>query len=247
MCLLDLANLYYSLPAPDACPYKLITAVERNVSKENHVDPVVRKDFEAFVKAISVARACYRSGDRPNVIIHPEFVEEVESFMEAAKRKGTIVAPRNIWGKVELKQHYPFIPRADMEHLNPGDVTCIVPGVNHFAASLPTGRDAAIAGNELLSVIRHGDELGGRITAREARQAVINERPKWPVYINVSAKAENTKDDTRTREMFSAPADFRELMSELDMQPSPSVLTDPLCMSGAPRSIMTKLSQTWWR
>ncbi len=163
-----------------------------------------------------MARACYRSGDRPNVIIHPEFVEEVESFMEAARRKGTIMAPRNTWGKVELKQHYPFIPRADMEHLNPGDVTCIVPGVNHFAASLPTGRDAAIAGNELLSVIRHRDKLGGRITAREARQAVINERPKWPVYIDVSAKAENTKDDTRTPETFSAPADFRELMSELD-------------------------------
>jgi hypothetical protein len=153
MCLLDLANLYYSLPASDACPYKLITAVERNMSQENHVDPVVRKDFEAFVKAISVARACYRSGNRPNVIIHPEYMEEVESFMEAAKRKGTIMAPRSKWGEVELRQHNPFIPRADMEHLNPGDVTCIVSGVNRFAAPLPTGRDATIAGNELLSVI----------------------------------------------------------------------------------------------
>jgi hypothetical protein len=38
----------------------------------------------------------------------------------------------------------------------------------------------------------------------------------WPVYIDVSAKAENTKDETRTRETFSAPADFREFMSELD-------------------------------
>ncbi len=213
MCLLDLANLYYSLPAPDACPYKLITAVEKNMSQENHVDPIVRK---AFVKAVTVARACYRSGDRPNVIIHPEYMEEVELFMEAAKRKGTIVAPRSIWGKVELSQHYPFIPRADMDHLNPGDITCIVPGVTSFAAPLPTGRDATNAGNELLSVIRHGDKLGGRITAREARQAVINDRPKWPVYIDVSAKAENTKDDTRTQETFSAPADFRELMSELD-------------------------------
>ncbi len=45
---------------------------------------------------------------------------------------------------------------------------------------------------------------------------MINDQPKWPVYIHVSAKAENTKDDTRTRETFSAPADFRELMSELD-------------------------------
>jgi hypothetical protein len=107
----------------------LITAVERNMSQENHVAPVVRKDFEAFVKAISVARACYRSGNRPNVIIHPEYMEEVESFMEAAKRKGTIMAPRSIWGKVELRQHNPFIPRADMEHLNPGDVTCIVSGI----------------------------------------------------------------------------------------------------------------------
>jgi hypothetical protein len=87
MCLLDLANLYYSLPAPDACPYKLIT-----MSQENRVDPVVRKDFEAFVKTVSVARACYRSGDKPNVIIDPECVDEVEAFMEAAKRKGTIVA-----------------------------------------------------------------------------------------------------------------------------------------------------------
>jgi hypothetical protein len=121
------------------------------MSQENHVDPVVRKDFEEFVKAISVARACYRSGNRPNVIIHPEYMEEVESFMEAAKRKGTIMAPRSIWGKIELRQHNPFIPRADMEHLNPGDVTCIVSGVNRFAAPLPTGRDATIAGNKLLA------------------------------------------------------------------------------------------------
>jgi hypothetical protein len=32
MSLLDLANLNYSLPAPDACPYKLITAVQKNMS-----------------------------------------------------------------------------------------------------------------------------------------------------------------------------------------------------------------------
>ncbi len=118
MCLLNLANLYYSLPAPDACLYKLITAVERNMSQENYVDPVVRKDFEAFVKAVSVARACYRSGDRPNMIIHPEYMEEVELFMEAAKRKGMTMAHHSIWGKVKLRQHNPFIPRADMEHLN---------------------------------------------------------------------------------------------------------------------------------
>jgi hypothetical protein len=35
MGLLDVSNVYYSLPAPDACPYKLITAVEKNMSKEN--------------------------------------------------------------------------------------------------------------------------------------------------------------------------------------------------------------------
>jgi hypothetical protein len=61
----------YSLPAPDACPYKLITAVEKNMAQENHVNPIVRKDFEAFVKAISVARACFRSGHKPNVIFEP--------------------------------------------------------------------------------------------------------------------------------------------------------------------------------
>lgn len=103
-----------------------------------------------------------------------------------------------------------------MEHLNPGDVTCSVPGVCRFAAPLPAGRDATITGNELLSVIRRGDKLGRRVTAREARQAVISDRPKWPVYIDVSAKAENTKNDTRIWETFRAPADFRELMSELD-------------------------------
>ncbi len=54
------------------------------------------------------------------------------------------------------------------------------------------------------------------MTARDARDAVIHERTMWPVYIDVSAKAENTKDETRTRETFSAPADFREFMSELD-------------------------------
>jgi hypothetical protein len=53
----------------------------------------VRKDFEAFMKAVSVARACFRSGDKPNVIFDPEYADEVEAFMEAAKRKGTIVAP----------------------------------------------------------------------------------------------------------------------------------------------------------
>jgi hypothetical protein len=104
------------------------------MSQENRVDPIMRKDFEAFVKAVSVVRACFRSGDKPKVILDQEYADKVEAFMEAAKRKGTIVAPRIIWGRVELRQHYPFIPRADMEHLNPGDVTCIVPGVNRFAA-----------------------------------------------------------------------------------------------------------------
>jgi hypothetical protein len=216
MGLLDVSNVYYSLPAPDACPYKLITAVEKNMSKENPVDPLVRKEFEDFVKTVSVARACFRSGDKPNVWINPEFAEPVSAFMESARTKGTIVAPKEIWGKVELRGHYPFMPRADMEHPNPGDFTCIVPGVNRFSAPLPTGRDSVVAGNELLSVIRNGDKLGGRVTAHEARQAVIAGRSIWPVYIDVSAKAENTKDETCTREMFSAPADFRELMSELD-------------------------------
>jgi hypothetical protein len=50
----------------------------------------------------------------------------------------------------------------------------------------------------------------------QQRDAVIREKQAWPVYIDVSAKAENTKDETRTRETFSAPANFRELMSELD-------------------------------
>jgi hypothetical protein len=63
------------------------------MTQENQVDPIVRKDFEAFMKAVSVARACFRSGDKPNVIFDPEYADEVEAFMEAAKRKGTIVAP----------------------------------------------------------------------------------------------------------------------------------------------------------
>jgi hypothetical protein len=147
MVTLDMANIYYALPAPDACPYKLITTVEKNMSKENPVNPLVRREFEDFVKTVSVARACFRSGDKPKVWIDPEFTEQVNLFMESARTKGTIVAPKEIWGKVELRGHYPFLPRADMEHLNPGDVTCIVPGVNRFSAPLPTGLDSVMAGN----------------------------------------------------------------------------------------------------
>jgi hypothetical protein len=107
---LDAANLYYTLPAPDACPYKLICTVERNMSAENPVNPHVRSEFESFVKAVSVARACFRSGDKPRVKVDPAFAEPVSAFMEIARLKGTVVAPREIWGKVELSRHYPFLP-----------------------------------------------------------------------------------------------------------------------------------------
>ncbi len=60
------------------------------------------------------------------------------------------------------------------------------------------------------------DESSIGLVAQEACQAVINGRPKWPVYIDVAAKAENTKDETRMPETSSAPADFQELMRELD-------------------------------
>ena len=176
-------------------------------------DEVV-EEFMEFVKATTVGRACYRSHDLPGVRVTPGCEEK--EYMEAARHKRAILPDKRLWGHFELVSQYPFTKHTDIAHLEPNDVTCITPGYNRFEQSLPKTHYQTILANELLCSIRHGPLLGGKITAEDARSTYVEDRTKWDDYVNITAKAKNSTDKTQTRETFSAPADLREIMSELD-------------------------------
>jgi len=56
----------------------------------------------------------------------------------------------------------------------------------------------------------------------------MEERTRWDDYVDISAKAKNSKDKTCTRETFSAPADLREIMSEVDHAAIPLCADNPI-------------------
>lgn len=213
---MDLANLYYFLPAPDCQLKSLWRRATELMQSTNTVDNNIFFDFMDYCKTIDLTRALTIHGKEVKYATVPNYdIESLDWYKRCIK--GTLTLPPDSdFGKAWIHKFFPFNDSLPHWFWDAADVTHVTSDVSNYE-SLRTAKDIPrFQHNELLYALRSAPMLSDKWDPCDIYTHLKNGTDSWDRIAMMASKCENTKPGDKCRETWSADDITRESLTNYD-------------------------------
>jgi hypothetical protein len=220
---LDIAHLYYGLPAPDCDLEMLIRRATEYMSSAKTADASLFQEFMNYCKALDFCKVLARVKSLDNMGYNC-----VDSYDPTPKRwfietcKGNLsLPPDDEMGKIWLEHHFPYNECIHTWFYEAADVTHITSDISNYENLLSARTIERIQHNELLYALKYAPYLSTKWSTASVLNALEQGSDSWDRMAVMAAKSENTKPKAKVRETWSADDITRELTTMYDRQGIP--------------------------
>lgn len=218
---LDIGNMYYFIPAPDADICELFKRATVTMQKTRSVNPTIWRKFMNYTKSLDFCKVLTKEKKVPAHRRVEGYECESDEWFEQCL-KGTIcMPPDEDLGKIWLYGHFPFNNTINSWYWEAGDVTRIESDIKVYDDQYAYTRKDRNSTNELLYALKKAPLLSGNRNPSEILSAIQEGNDKWDRVAELAAKCENTKPGKKVRETWSADDITREVTSCFDRSAIP--------------------------
>lgn len=211
---LDIANLYYCLPAPDCTLPLLFRKASEVMQNSREIDSSFWRKFMNYVKAVDFCKAILRERNFPKDKTADNYSFHDEPWAKSCLQGKLKTPPDKDMGKVWIYRYYEYKDQLPTWYYTAADVTRVEPDIFHDMVAF-SDKDRAL-GNELMYVLEHAPMITPKYHPDDIYKALTNGTDRWDRVAEMAAKSENTKPGVKVRETWSADAITRELTTCYD-------------------------------
>ncbi|PNF41068.1 hypothetical protein B7P43_G06243 [Cryptotermes secundus] len=220
---LDVAHLYYGLPAPDCDLELLVKRATEYMANAKEANKDTFSDFLNYCKALDFCKVLTRVRNLDSVghkTIEGYNPTSEKWFIECTKGN-LLLPPDEEMGNIWLEGHFEYNECIHTWFFEAADVTHVTSNINDYENILSSRSIERVQHNELLYALKYAPFLSLKWTTTDILKALENNSDSWDRMAVMAAKSENTKPKEKVRETWSADDITRELTTMYDRQGIP--------------------------
>ncbi|APG78069.1 RNA-dependent RNA polymerase [Hubei qinvirus-like virus 1] len=218
---MDLANLYYNLPSPDADLESLWKKGAEIMCNASTADPEIWKLFMNYSKALDFCKLTAMIKEVPKHRKKEGYEFEESQWFKSCLKGKMRLPPDEEMGNVWIYHHFEFQNTLSEWYWEAGDVTHVHADLANYTDQLKATSLTREDCNELLYAMDYAPLLSKKYSPSEVLDRVCTGKKCWDSIALMAAKSENTKPGAKVRETWSGDDVTRELTSCYDRQAIP--------------------------
>nr|AXA52552.1 putative RdRp-complex [Linepithema humile qinvirus-like virus 1] len=213
---LDLANMFYALPAPD-CNLKLLferaSVYMQNANKANCWDFL---EFMNYCMAVDLCKAVTLYKTDVTYETEPNYDIKEQSWYKSCLKGKLILPPDDEMGKAWISNFFPFNNTLPQWYWEAADVTHVLADNAPYEDLHKFSQLSSSSHNELLYAIDCAPQLSYKWDPVEVLSMLGSGQDKWNRMAVMAVKCENTKPGPKCSETWSADDVTSELTTCYD-------------------------------
>jgi hypothetical protein len=215
---LDIAHLYYGLPAPD-CDLELLIRATEYMASAKTVGNDTFEEFMNYCKALDFCKVLVRlrSLDHIGYKCQEGYDPSDKKWFKECCKGNLSLPPDEEMGNIWLDSHFPYNECIHTWFYEAADVTHVTSRVSDYEDLLSSRSIERVQHNKLMYALKYAPYLSTKWSTHDILQALDKGSDCWDRMVVMAAKSENTE----VRENWSADDITRELTTMYDRQGIP--------------------------